>query len=107
MIAGLAAAHGGAGSASGLSTTVSISRKCPRWTAPGLCSRAFPAILDLDKLGTGCNLVVDVSRELDLIAGSREALCGIRATSKYFLQARHRHVRRVRRVVDSRQRLET
>jgi hypothetical protein len=36
-----AAAHGGAGSASGFSTTVSISRKWPRWTAPGLCSLAF------------------------------------------------------------------
>jgi hypothetical protein len=35
-----------------------------------LLSCVPPAVLDLDKLGTGCNLTVDVSRELDLIAGS-------------------------------------
>ena len=29
-----------------------------------------PSVLDLDKLGTGCNLAVDVRGELDLIAGS-------------------------------------
>src|SRR5258706_14118999 len=34
-----------------------------------LLSCVPPSVLDLDKLGTGCNLTVDVSRELDLIAG--------------------------------------
>jgi hypothetical protein len=38
----------------------------------------------------GCNLAVDMSCEFDLIAGSGEALCGIRATGKYFPLARHR-----------------
>jgi hypothetical protein len=42
-----------------------------------LLSCAPPAILDLDKLGTGCNLTVDVSGELDLIAGSGEALVAV------------------------------
>jgi hypothetical protein len=35
-----------------------------------LLSCVPPAVLDLDKLGTGCNLTVDVGGELDLIAGS-------------------------------------
>ena len=49
-----------------------------------------PAVLDLDKLGAGRNLTVDVGGEFDLIAGSGEALCGIRATGKYLLLARRR-----------------
>jgi hypothetical protein len=61
-----------------------------------LLSCVSPAVLDLDKLGTGCNLAVDVNRELDLIAGSGEALCGIRATGKYFPLARHRRPPRVK-----------
>jgi hypothetical protein len=61
-----------------------------------LLSCVPPAVLDLDKFGTGCNLTVDVSRELDLIAGSREALCGIWATGKYFLLARHCRPSRLR-----------
>jgi hypothetical protein len=60
-----------------------------------LLSCVPPSVLDLDKLGTRCNLAVDMVRELDLIAGSGEALCGIRATGKYFLLARRR-VSRVR-----------
>jgi len=39
---------------------------CPR----PLLSCVPPAVLDLDKLGTGCNLAVNVRGELDLIAGS-------------------------------------
>ena len=39
-----------------------------------LLSCVPPAVLDLDKLGTGCNLAVDVRGELDLIAGSVEAV---------------------------------
>jgi len=35
-----------------------------------LLSCVPPAVLDLDKLGTGGNLAVDVLGELDLIAGS-------------------------------------
>jgi len=35
-----------------------------------LLSSVSPAVLDLDKLGTVCDLAVDVSGELDLIAGS-------------------------------------
>jgi hypothetical protein len=42
-----------------------------------LLSCVPPSVLDLDKLGTGGNLTVDVSRELDLIAGSGEALVAI------------------------------
>ena len=61
-----------------------------------LLSCVPPSVLDLDKLGTGRNLTVDVSRELDLIAGSVEALCGIRATCKYFPLARHRRPPRVK-----------
>jgi hypothetical protein len=33
-----------------------------------------PAVLDLDKIGTGRNLAIDVGGDLDLIAGSRETL---------------------------------
>jgi hypothetical protein len=51
-----------------------------------LLSCVPPAILDLDKLGTGCNLAVDVRGELDLIAGSVET-CGIWANCKSFLLA--------------------
>jgi hypothetical protein len=62
----------------------------PALDGPGpLLSWVPPAVLDLDKLRARCNLAVDVSRELDLVARSREALCGIRATGKYFLLARH------------------
>jgi hypothetical protein len=35
-----------------------------------LLSCVPPAVLDLDELGTACNLTVDVAGELDLIAGS-------------------------------------
>jgi hypothetical protein len=35
-----------------------------------LLSCVPPAVLDLDKPGTGCNLTIDVRGELDLIAGS-------------------------------------
>jgi len=42
-----------------------------------LLSCVPPSVLDLDKLGTGCNLTVDVLGELDLIAGSREALVAV------------------------------
>jgi hypothetical protein len=70
----------------------------PALDGPGpLLSCVPPAVLDLDKLGTGRNLAVDVAGELDLIAGSREALCGIRATGKYFPLARHRHAHSLRR----------
>jgi hypothetical protein len=62
-----------------------------------LLSRVPPTVLDLDKPGTGCNLAVDVLGEFDLIAGSGEALCGIRATGKYFPLARHRRTPSVRR----------
>ena len=62
-----------------------------------LLSCVPPAVLDLDKLGTRCNLAIDVSRELDLIAGAVETLCGIRATGKYFPLARHRRTPSVRR----------
>src|SRR5271156_5863708 len=65
-----------------------------------LLSCVPPAVLDLDNLGTGCNLAVDVRRELDLIAGSVETLCGIRATGKYFPLARHRESRRRREEVE-------
>ena len=61
-----------------------------------LLSCAPPAVLDLDQLGTGCNLAVDVSGELDLIAGSGEALCGIWANCKSFLAAPCRRAPRVR-----------
>ena len=61
-----------------------------------LLSCVPPAVLDLDKLGTGCNLAVDMRGELDLIAGSGEALCGIRATGKYFPLARRHRIHRVR-----------
>ena len=54
-----------------------------------------PAVLDLNKLGTGCNLAVDVGSELDLIAGSVEALCGIWANCKSFLLAPRRRATRV------------
>ena len=42
-----------------------------------LLSCVPPSVLDLDKLGTGCNLAVDMRRELDLIAGSGEALVAV------------------------------
>jgi hypothetical protein len=42
-----------------------------------LLSCVPPSVLDLDKLGTGCNLTVDMCGELDLIAGSVEALVAV------------------------------
>ena len=42
-----------------------------------LLSCVPPSVLDLDKLGTGCNLAVDMSGEFDLIAGSGEALVAV------------------------------
>lgn len=62
-----------------------------------LLSCVPPAVLDLDKLGTRCNRTVDVRGDLDLIAGSVEALCGIRATGKCFPLARRHRAPRVRR----------
>jgi hypothetical protein len=43
-----------------------------------LLSCVPPAVLDLDKLGTGCNLAVDVRGELDLIAGCVETVVATR-----------------------------
>ena len=42
-----------------------------------LLSCVPPAVLDLDKLGPGCNRAVDMLSELDLIAGSEEALVAV------------------------------
>jgi hypothetical protein len=64
MIAVLAAAHGETGSASGLSITVSISRK---WALDGSGPLFFgisPSVFDLDEVGTGCDLAVDMHRAL-------------------------------------------
>ncbi len=65
------------GSASGLSGC-SISRKCPRCTALGpLLRRPAPSVLDLDKLGTGGNLAVDVGVDLGVEAGCVQALIAL------------------------------
>ena len=47
-----------------------------------LLSCVPPAVLDLDKLGTGCNLAVDVRGELDLIAGSVETVVALNVTKQ-------------------------
>lgn len=47
------------------------------------------SVLNLDKFGMSSNLAVDVGVNLYLLAGRIKALCGIRATGKYFPLARH------------------
>ena len=42
-----------------------------------LLPRAVVSVLDLDQFGTGRNLAVDEGVDLDLVAGTLQALCGI------------------------------
>jgi hypothetical protein len=56
-----------------------------------------PAVLDLNESGMGCNLPVKECLNLAVVAGSVEALCGIRATGKCFPLARRHRAPRVRR----------
>ncbi len=49
-----------------------------------LLARLAPSILDLHQLGTGGNLTVKVGVYLVVKAWGVKALCGIRATGKYF-----------------------
>ncbi len=55
-----------------------------------LLFRAASAILDLDEVGTGGCLAVDMGLDLAVIARGVKALCGIWANSKSFLLARSR-----------------
>jgi hypothetical protein len=62
-----------------------------------LLLRVAPCCLKLDKLRLRGEFTVDMRRDLHLVARRVKALCGIRATGKYFPPARHRQAPRVKR----------
>ncbi len=54
-----------------------------------------PSVLDPDEAGMGGNLPVKERLKVGVVAGGVKALCGIRATGKYFPLARHCRAYRV------------